>query len=53
MSDSTSEGWGEWDKLPIDGAESWLGLLLLLGSGTVSVECLLWLGRTVRQLIMP
>ena len=53
MSDSTGEGWGEWETLPNDGAEAWLGALLLLGSGTISVELLIWVARIVRQTIMP
>ena len=52
MSESTGEGWGEWERLPIDGADSWLGVLLLLGSGTVSIEFIVWLTRIARQAFM-
>ena len=65
MSASTGEGWSEswsrgcgegcdeWDELPTDGSDAWLGMLLMVISGVGMVKLLIWLVSMTGKLFMP
>ena len=52
MSASTSEGLNEWDELPVDGSDAWLGLVLMAASSLVSLKIIWWAVTFVGHAIM-
>ena len=52
MRAGTRDGTAEWDELPVDGSDAWLGCILLVGSSLVSLKILGWVAATVKDLIM-
>ena len=43
---------GEWDVLPRDGSQAWLGGVLMAASATVSVTALGWIVTAIGGFIM-
>ena len=49
---STGEGLHEWDELPLDGSEAWLGMMLMAASSVISLKFLCWTVTFVSHTLM-
>ena len=52
MSASTSEGLNDCDELPVDGSDTWLGMVLMAASSVVSLRFLYWAVTIVGHRVM-